>query len=462
MQTDVRGLQLTTTSAAAAKHIDAAVTGYLDYSVGASASLKKALDEDPGFALAQCFRAYFMMMLEMRSVLPKVKQTIDDLKQRLSSLTRREQLHVAALEAWADGDIIKACAAWEVIITEHPRDILAMKLHHTLSFYMGQSQVMRSVLAGAIDEWDDATPGYSYVQGMYAYALEECAEYNEAERWGRAAAAGNPGDLWAIHSVAHVLEMQERTREGLAWLPYTAEQWAQKNPFKAHVWWHGALFAMAEGDTDRVLAIYDNELSSVNTDNYVDVSNQGALLKRLELMGVDVGDRWHTLAAYSKKRIHDHMLPFRDIHFGLCLAGDGDLDTAREHIQSMRTYAAGTSGWQAESMTRIAVPLCEAIVLAAEGKPDKAAEFIWPIRHEFSRIGGSNAQRDLFAQILCDAAVRGNKHAIARSLLAERVKARPERKANWSAYADVLAALGETKLAQSARTRAVQAEHAGA
>ena len=104
MQTDVRGLQLTTSGAAAARHIDAAVTDYLDYSVGASASLKKALDEDPGFALAQCFRAYFMMMLEMRSVLPKVGQTIAELEQRLSSLTRREQLHVAALTAWWEGD----------------------------------------------------------------------------------------------------------------------------------------------------------------------------------------------------------------------------------------------------------------------------------------------------------------------------------------------------------------------
>jgi len=179
-------------------------------------------------------------------------------------------------------------------------------------------------------------------------------------------------------------------------------------------------------------------------------------------MGVDVGERWSNLAAFSKKRINDHMLPFRDIHFGLCLAGDGDLEAARQHIGSMRNFAAGKSGWQAESMNRIAVPLCEAIVLAAEGHADKAAELLWPIRHDFARIGGSNAQRDLFAQILCDAAVRGNKHAIARSLLAERVKARPDRKDNWTAYADVLASLGETKLAEGARGRAAKAAHAGA
>ena len=133
-------------------------------------------------------------------------------------------------------------------------------------------------------------PGYSNVQGMYAYALEECGEYAEAERWGREASARNPGDLWAIHSVAHVLEMQGRYAEGSKWLDYPAEHWAKKNFFKAHVWWHNALFSLAQEDFGKALNIFDSELSSVNSDKYVDVSNQAALLKRLEIAGVDVGD----------------------------------------------------------------------------------------------------------------------------------------------------------------------------
>ena len=80
---------------------------------------------------------------------------------------------------------------------------------------------------------------------------------------------------------------------------------------------------------DRALDLYDKALCSVNSENYVDVSNQAALLKRIEMNGVDVGDRWKALAEHSEKRIHDHMLPFRDAHFCLALAANGNFDAAR-------------------------------------------------------------------------------------------------------------------------------------
>lgn len=462
MQTDNRGLPLTTSSAEAAANIDAAVSDFLDYGVGASGKLKAALDADPDCALAQCFRGYFMMMLEMRAVLPKVQQTVAALRARSGTLTRREQLHVAALEAWSEGEILKACAAWEEILADHPHDLLAMKLHHTMAFYTGRSAVMRAVIEGALGDWGESVPGLGYVEGMYAYALEECGAYGEAERWGRRSVARNPGDLWAIHSVAHVLEMQARAEEGATWLHFSTTDWQRKNPFKAHVWFHAALFAMARGDTARVLDLYDHELSSVNTDSYVDVSNQAAILKRLALMGVDVGERWSKLAAYSKTRMDDHMLPFRDLHFCLALAGDGDLDAARRHVASMRAFAAARSGWQADATRNIVIPLSEAMILAAEGRHGEACDLIWPLRHEFATIGGSNAQRDLFAQILCDAAAKGRQYARARTLLSERVVNRPSRRQNWTAYAEVLAALGDTPHAEAARSKALEAADAGA
>jgi hypothetical protein len=77
-------------------------------------------------------------------------------------------------------------------------------------------------------------------------------------------------------------------------------------------------------------------------------------------------------------------------------------------------------------------------------------------------VGGSHAQRDLFAQIMCDAAVNSNKPSIARSLLSERVLSRGTRKRNWQSYADVLAVLGETGHASAARQQAENAPEAGA
>jgi len=84
------------------------------------------------------------------------------------------------------------------------------------------------------------------------------------------------------------------------------------------------------------------------------------------------------------------------------------------------------------------------------------------VRHELISIGGSHAQRDLFAQIICDAAMRAHRLPVARSLLSERVLSRGTRKENWRSYAEVLAALGETERAETARQRAATASEMGA
>ena len=462
MQLDCRGLPITTSSADAASSIDQAVKAYMDYGTTAGGHIKTALEKDPACVLALCIRGYFFLMLENKALLPRVKQTLDDIGPHLGAATRREQLHVKALEAWAAGDIMRACFHWEEALTDSPLDLLALKLHHTMTFYTGRSQVMRSVVASVLGEWSDAVPDYGCVQGMYAYALEECGAYDEAERWGREAVGRNPGDLWAIHSVAHVLEMQGRSAEGVKWLDYTPEQWARKNPFKAHVWWHAGLFMLAQGEGDRALDHYDKALCSVNSESYVDVSNQAALLKRIEMNGVDVGSRWKALAEHSATRIHDHMLPFRDAHFCLALAANGDFDAARKHIESMTAFAAQGEGWRTEATRGILIPLCEGMIAYEEGRFDKAIELLWPMRHEISTIGGSHAQRDLFAQITVDAAARSSKLDVARSLLSERVRSRGTRKKNWLDYAKVLAALGETREAEAANARAALAPESGA
>ena len=401
-------------------------------------------------------------MLENKALLPRVKQTLDELRPHLGVATRREQLHVKALEAWAAGDIMRACFHWEEVLTDSPLDLLALKLHHTMTFYTGRSQVMRSVVASVLGEWSDAVPEYGCVQGMYAYALEECGAYDEAERWGRQAVERNPGDLWAIHSVAHVLEMQGRSAEGVKWLDYTPAQWAQKIRSRPTSGGMAALFLLAQGQNDRALDLYDKALCSVNSENYVDVSNQAALLKRIEMNGVDVGDRWKALAEHSEKRIHDHMLPFRDAHFCLALAANGNFDAARRHIESMAAFSAQGEGWRAEATRDILIPLCEGMIAYEAGDYDKATELLWPMRNEISTIGGSHAQRDLFAQIMCDAAVHSSKLAVARSLLSERVLSRGTRKRNWQDYSKVLAALGETQNAEAARRHAELAPETGA
>ena len=127
---------------------------------------------------------------------------------------------------------------------------------------------------------------------------------------------------------------------------------------------------------------------------------------------------------------------------------------AREQVGSLSAFADASGGWTAASTKSILIPLCEGMIAYEAGEYGEACNILWPIRNELSPIGGSHAQRDLFAQILIDAAVKGGQLGMARSLLSERVARYPGARRGWADYAKVLTQLGESGRASVAMARA--------
>ena len=439
---DVRGLAMSTNSTVAAERYNEAVVDFLNYRLVAGKRVKSALEADPEFVLAQCFRASLMLMLETDAIVPRINKTIADLRSRYGDVTRREQRHIDALRSWAAGDIVRASAIWEQILYADPHDLLALKLHHYLMFWTGQQYVLRSTVESVFDAWGPAVPGFCHVLGMYAFALEECGEYAKAENLARQSIEQNGEDLWAIHALAHVLEMQDRTEEGIALLDRPLTDWADRNPFQAHVWWHGALFLLARGRHDQILAYYDERLTIANTEQFMDVANMASLLKRCELRGIDVGHRWDALAEHAAGRTGDHFLAFNDVHFCLSLAAGGRTQAGAEQLASMRAFSGTPDNFTAATMTPVTIPLCEAIVAYQAEDFGEACKTLWPIRHDLAMIGGSHAQRDLFMQILVDAAIKNGQYDMAGGLLRERLARKPNASADRLAYDSVLSAFG--------------------
>jgi hypothetical protein len=82
--------------------------------------------------------------------------------------------------------------------------------------------------------------------------------------------------------------------------------------------------------------------------------------------------------------------------------------------------------------------LARAMVAYAQDDHRRVVDLLLPVRYRVQRIGGSHAQRDLFSQVLIDAAVKSNQRPLARSLLAERVALRPNNIVTLKRYADLL------------------------
>jgi tetratricopeptide (TPR) repeat protein len=452
---DVRGLNLTTDSAVAVEAYDAGVSDYFEYRLSAGERAKAALAADPTFVMGQCLRGYFMLLIGSNSTVPAARKALEQARVYARLASEREQMHVAALAAWCEGDTRRASSIWQQIVAECPRDLLALRLDHFANFWRGESRALHDVPALALRGFDANLPGYGYALGMLAFGLEECGEYIGAEKTGRRCVEINPEDLWGIHAVAHVMEMEGRLVEGTTWLNQPTGTWADRNPFKDHLWWHTALFPLEGGDYDRVLALYDSEVKVDESGFYLDIQNAASLLLRLEFCGVDVGTRWRQLADIAEKRVEDHVFGFTDTHFMMALARDGRQSAAGALLESLRRFANVDDANSARPVaSRVTIPVCEAIGAYADKHFDRAVEVLLPLRAQWQELGASHAQRDIFTQILIEAAIGANRTTLARDLLAERSKLKPNSHYTWQRYADALQACGELEEARGARARA--------
>ncbi len=195
-----------------------------------------------------------------------------------------------------------------------------------------------------------------------------------------------------------------------------------------------ALVMIDQGDTDAILAFFDRNIWGVSKDYSQDQVNAVSLLARLELVGVDVGDRWADIGRHLRARVDDHVQPFLSAHYlyGLGRAG---LPEADAMMASLRAHATAAPDYVRRVWAEVAVPLCEALLAHARGDCETTVQRLGPVLPRLVEIGGSHAQRDLFEQIWLDALIRTGRLGAAQRILEQRREASPEAKPTYGKLA---------------------------
>ncbi len=421
---DVRGLVISTSSAEAGAAMDCVVASFLNFRLDAREHLSRCLAADPEFGLAHCLKGYFAMLLYKQASVAQAAESARTARPLVAKATRRERAHVEALEAWAAGDLDRTLATWEAILADHPTDVLAVRLAHYKYFWLGRPRDMVASVERVLPQWDHDLAGWGAILSCRCFAHEECGDYATAEAAGRAAVELDPADLWATHAVAHVMEMQDRHDEGIAWLSELERNWAGANNLLHHLWWHRALFHLERREFDEVLALYDRRfrdlkspLAQAQPDFHIDVQNAASMLFRLERHGIPVGDRWTELADKAEKRIGDCRSPFTLPHWLMALAATGRYDAARRMLNAMRAFSRG-SDTIAPVVGDVALPIGEAVLAHRQGKYSRAVELMRPVLDDMHRLGGSHAQHDVLNQLFLNAAVKAQRTDDVRLILA--------------------------------------------
>jgi hypothetical protein len=430
--------------------LDDFVEGFLRYEVRAASILKTAAAA-PDAPLANAYTGALFMLLESPQGPVRARPFLES-AERAGGANGREAGFIAFLRAWVDGDTPRAAAICEGIVAEWPRDLVAVKLRQYLAFGDGDAPAMLRVALAAAPACADVPQ----VHGMLAFANEQCHRLVEAEAAARQALAMTDREPWAQHALAHVMLTQGRIDEGARFMEAASPTWSGLNSFMVtHNFWHLALFHLSQGRTDDVLEAYDSQCWAQDRDYSQDQIGAVSLLARLELAGVEVGERWTDLADRLAARGPDVEQPFLSLQYlyGLARAGRPEAEALME---AFRRRAREAPDFCREAWSEIALPAAEGIVAFLAGRPDEAARNLDLALPRLHRIGGSHAQRDLFDQIRLAALTDGGRWVEVQQTLEQRRAHDPDGVPLNRALARAYEALGLPDQAAEARRRIPQ------
>ena len=424
MRNDICDCPVSLSDAAVVDHWNGVITGFLSHGTQTPVHLGKVLEAAPDFAMGHAARGLFSLMMGRAELISVAREAHAAAQAALARVgaAPRERLWVQALGEWLHGRPTGAVAAMEAALRLQPRDTLSAKVCHAIRFVLGDAKGMRASVEAVLDA-HRIHPMRGYLLGCHAFALEETGDYDAARRTGLQGLVHAPDDAWGLHAVAHVFDMTARPDDGIALIESHTHAWDHCNNFRYHVWWHKALLHMDQGDLDVALGLYDEQIRQEKTDDYRDIANATSLLMRLELEGMNVGDRWDELSEFSEERVEDGCLVFADLHYMLALSG-AQKGAAADAMCARFARDAIRSG---EMPRRVADPGLAAVAglsAFAEGRWDQAFQNLAAARVSLQSIGGSHAQRDVFERMTIDAGLRAGRVERTAQILAQRTAQR--------------------------------------
>jgi len=413
------GVPVRAGSADAVARLDEAIEDLAALAGDPVADAEAAVAADDSLILGHIYRAY----LQLYGTTPEGVAAAAEILKRLDEtvMGERELHHLRAARHWTEGNWEATTRSLERALLFHPRDLLALKVAQDLYFFLGNRLELRDTAARVLPAWPREQPGWGYVQGIYAFGLEENADYRQAEARARAALEHNPQDVWSVHALAHVFEMKGHQREGVDFLTASAPDWSPSF-FAIHNWWHRGLYHLELGEIGEALALYDDPIRAGRSTEWLDVVDAAALLWRLSLFGVDVTDRAEQLAADIDDLVSSPVYIFNDWHAVMAFGLAGDVRRTERIIASNRHLTAPTN---AGAAVRAGLALLEAFAAFADGHPDRAIDLLIDIRPGANAVGGSHAQRDVIDLTLIAAAARGGDDSLTRALVTERIARKP-------------------------------------
>lgn len=423
---DPRGAPVSYDDAKALERYETALTQLHRFSYDPTPVMEGIIADHSDFALAHIFMAVATAGGSAARYKPDMEAAIAS-AEKIGNLNRREQGLIAAVRSRCVGEWRQAQLDVDAVLSDHPRDTLALYLGHQLDFLLGDALNLRGRVERILPYWDADIPNYSHVLGMQAFGLEECNMFGQAEDAGKEACERDLEDTWAHHAVGHVIEMMGRHEDGIAWYERREKHWATDDGLSIHNWWHLCLYLMETEEYGRILEIYDRYIAPDDTYEPEPLADSGAMLWRLTIQGVDVGDRWQANGDRWRQLVAEGeggFYGFNDLHAALSFSAMGWSDDLAD-LEAQAVAQAQHSHTLGVISCEVSVPVVRAIRAWQEERYEDCLSLLDAVRPLLARFGGSNAQRDVVDQTMLVAAIRAGLGERAVALANERITRKP-------------------------------------
>ncbi len=399
---DLRGEPVSGATPAALERFEQGLVLQLEGRGDPASLAREATIEAPGFAMAHALEACACLNLRDPAGGVRAMRALARFPGRPT--LARERLHFHGIAALAHGDCEGARHAYDRLLAEHPRDVLALQAAHSCDYHLGDAAALRDRPAWVRPAWSEADRGFHAVLSMHAFGLGECGDYARAEEAGQQALELDPFDLRAHHAITHVLEMLDRSSAGVRWMASREKYWHDGGAVAGHLWWHLALHWLDEGEHARVLEILERRIGAGTGAPVSRLVDASSLLWRLGLAGVEAGARWQPLADCWESLPVEGACAFNDLHAMMAYVGAGRRESAARLLAAQRDAVA--RGGLIGAVVRVAgLPACRALEAFGRGAFAEAAAILGHLAPVAHRMGGSRAQRSVL-QLTRAAALR--------------------------------------------------------
>ena len=359
-----------------------ALNSYLFFKKDSMDKCDLLIKKYPNFNAPKLLKLILILLTRDRRKLKREKYIFNQIN--LSGINDYFGEYMIIISLWLRGDLHAVIRSLKNIILNHKKDILAIRLLHFNSIFIGINSNFLKHHQEILNNWSKKDPLYNLILGMTSFAYEENNQLSVAQNLANESLELSKKDLWSWHALLHVQDI-ELSSDLDNNKHFSSIDWSQYGAIKRHIWWHQALMHFYKKDFNTSLEMFDNFIFSED-EFYLDFCNTSSLLLRLHYQGVDVDQRMLKLKPLADYFSAQQLIPFIDYHLVFFYKYFEDLahlnqiqDGIKQHYKNMEFE---------KTTSKYLEPLIENLCNGEAFEEDV-------MHNAFQSLGGSFAQREI-------------------------------------------------------------------